>query len=175
VTLTEYGSGVRYRSILVPIDDSLHAQVALAHAAGLARRDGARLTLIHAIAPRDPVCLPGHYVIPRQLPETEEKAEELLQEAAATVPADFSVSTVIRRGPPAWEILRRVEAAEHDLVVMGSRGRGPARALLLGSVSRVVGKRCPVPVITIHAKSSRRKGAASRPAGERTTRPATTS
>jgi nucleotide-binding universal stress UspA family protein len=56
---------------------------------------------------------------------------------------------VVRSGPPAKAILERVEAARHDLVVMGSRDRGPARSLLLGSVGRAVLEHSPVPVLIV--------------------------
>jgi nucleotide-binding universal stress UspA family protein len=67
------------------------------------------------------------------------------------VPEGIPVCTIIRHGHAPDEIVRRIEAAEHDLVVMGSRGRGPLRSLLLGSVSRAVLHRSPVRVIVVHA------------------------
>jgi nucleotide-binding universal stress UspA family protein len=52
-------------------------------------------------------------------------------------------------GPPALALLRAAEDAE--LVVVGSRGRGGFRALLLGSVSQQVVTHAPCPVVVVRS------------------------
>jgi nucleotide-binding universal stress UspA family protein len=144
------GDGTVYRSILVPLDGSPHAAAALERAVALAQENCAWLTLLHVIEPPQLPPIGAAYVVGLVTPETEEQAEALLDSAAATVPEGIPVARVVRRGRAAEEILRRVEAAQHDIVVMGSRGRGPLRSLVLGSVSRAVHQHSPVPVVTVH-------------------------
>ena len=136
-----------FHSILVAVDGSRAAGQALEEAIDLARREGARLTLITVAAPpRVRISVPP-YVVPFVTEDVlVREAEEIVERAAALVPEDVPVSTVVRRGPAANAILERIEAGEHDLVVMGSRGLGATRALLLGSVSRAVLRHSPVPV-----------------------------
>jgi nucleotide-binding universal stress UspA family protein len=148
-----------YRSILVPLDDSPHAADALERAIELAQRDHAWLTLLHVIEPPHPPPVGAGYVGGLLSPESEEQAEALLGRAAARVPEGIPLHMVVRHGHAADEILRRIEAAGHDLVVMGSRGRGSIRSLLLGSVSRAVIHHSPVPVVTVHAEPAKRAAA----------------
>ena len=54
------------------------------------------------------------------------------------MPDDLSVTTRLLDGDPAREILRAAREGEHDVIVMGSRGRGRVTAALLGSVSNHV-------------------------------------
>ncbi len=155
-----------YRSILVAVDDSSHAAAALARAIEIAGRSGARLTLLHVIQPACAPVMGPAYVPPALLQtRTDEEAEALLERAAAAVPAHVPVHTVVRHGLAAQEIVRRVEAAGHDLVVMGSRGRGRIRSLLLGSVSRAVARRSPAPVLVVPADAERRPPPRSRGEG----------
>jgi nucleotide-binding universal stress UspA family protein len=56
------------------------------------------------------------------------------------------VSSRTAAGSPGPELLKRVEAACHDLIVMGSRGRGAVRSVVLGSVSHYVLNHARVPV-----------------------------
>jgi nucleotide-binding universal stress UspA family protein len=142
-----------FRSILVAVDGSRAAAHALEEAIELARAEGARLTLISvAEAPRwrfsgFPLAVP----FPNEAMLLRE-AEEIVERAEAQVPDDVPVSTVVRRGSVVHEIVKRIEAGEHDLVVVGSRGLGPAGSLLLGSVSRGVLSKSPVPVLVARAR-----------------------
>lgn len=140
-----------FRSILVAVDASRAATAALERAISLARDDHARLTLI-TVCTTPRWLLPSPYItlIPTQ-DELEHQARELVERAAALVPEDVSVSTVVRRGPVVESILERVRQGEHDLVVIGSRGRGTAGSLLLGSVSHAVAVHSPVPVLVVRA------------------------
>jgi nucleotide-binding universal stress UspA family protein len=148
-----------YHSILVPLDDSPHAAKALERAIALAQRDHAWLTLMHVIEPPHPPPVGAAYVIGLLSPESLEEAETLLGRAAARVPEGVPLNVLVGHGQAAVEVLRRIEAAGHDLVVMGSRGRGSIRSLLLGSVSRAVMHHSPVPVVTVHADPAKRAAA----------------
>jgi nucleotide-binding universal stress UspA family protein len=145
-----------FRSILVAVDGSGACRSALAEAVDLARSEGSRLTLISvAEVPRwrfsgFPLAVP----YPDEA-ELARQAERIVERAEALVPEGIPVSTVVRRGSAVKEILKRVEAGEHDLVVLGSRGLGPAGSLILGSVSRAVVARSPVPVLVARADGSR--------------------
>jgi nucleotide-binding universal stress UspA family protein len=64
------------------------------------------------------------------------------------------VTTVLTEEPIRTALIRQIEAGHHDLVVMGSRGRGAVRSALLGSVSHFVLHHSPVPVLIVHAERS---------------------
>jgi nucleotide-binding universal stress UspA family protein len=55
----------------------------------------------------------------------------------------------IAHGDPAEEILAVACAAPYDLIVMGSRGLGPLKGALLGSVSRKVIRDAPCGVVVV--------------------------
>ena len=150
-----------FRSILVAVDGSPASMKALTEAVGIARADGARLTLISvATLPRWPIPF-GPFAVPLWTDsELERQAEEILERAEELVPDDVRVSTFVGRGPAADAIVKRVECGQHDLVVMGSRGLGIIGAFVLGSVSRAVVAHCPVPVLV--ARMERSEAAAPR-------------
>jgi nucleotide-binding universal stress UspA family protein len=143
-----------FRNILVAVDGSAHGARALEEAIDLARSQGGHLTLI-TVATR-PMIWPAPLQAAVTDAELEETAQALIDEAAAKVPDDVSAATVVHVGRPADEIVRRAREHDHDLIVMGARGRGAATSLLLGSVSHGVLNQSPLAVLIVHANEGER-------------------
>ena len=55
----------------------------------------------------------------------------------------------VEEGDPAERILRHAEIDKANLIVMGSRGIGSLRGLLVGSVSQKVSQLAPCSCITV--------------------------
>lgn len=146
-----------FRNILVAVDGSADAEQALAQAIDLAQSENARLTLFSAVVVPPPVAYVGVSgdVTATLVHEAETDAEGTLRAAAEQVPDDVSVSTVLSSEPVRPALVHQITAGGHDLVVMGSRGRGALRSALLGSVSHYVLHHSPVPVLIVHAERDR--------------------
>jgi len=144
---------LRYRHVLVAFDGSPEAELALAHAVAMAQVYRAKLTVV-AVVPPPPLLAwqaPGGM---RGMHQSEQKElAQRLRAAADGVPDDLSVTTQLLDGDPAREILHHAREGNHDVIVMGSRGRGRVTAALLGSVSNRVMHDATVPVIVIHRPS----------------------
>jgi nucleotide-binding universal stress UspA family protein len=144
-----------FHNILVAVDGSLHADEALVQAIDLAMSEDARLTLITA-APETPASVytaPGEWV-GELMEQRRACAEAALRQARDRVPADLPVTTVLAEQAIRAALICQIKEGHHDLVVMGSRGRGAIRSSLLGSVSHYVLHHSPVPVLIVHAESS---------------------
>ena len=144
-----------FRRILVALDGSAHADKALAEAIDLAEATHGRLTLLAAVTEPSTWLLTGSFAVSANVEELKRKVEEeyerMLRAAAETVPQDIPCQTVVTHGPAARAIVDLVNDGQHDLVVMGSRGRGGVGSLMLGSVSHRVLHESPVPVLVVHA------------------------
>src|SRR5882724_11231666 len=124
-----------YRNILVAVDGSRDAKRALSQAVALARDQNALLTLITVVPPTSGMAMASAAV---QSLGAEDAFNDVLREAAASIPDDVGVTTVLAEGHPAQRIIDRAIAGDHDLIVMGSRGLGRIAGALLGSVSHRV-------------------------------------
>ena len=124
-----------YRNILVALDASEIAAQALAEAAELALALNSRLTII-SVAPDLPSAAYRAGIDVKALEaEVLAEVEALMREAVDSLPEGLPVTTVVRRGNPGAEIVGQIERGDHDLVVMGSRGRGRVTSSLFGSVA----------------------------------------
>jgi len=141
-----------FHNILVAVDGSRNADQALTHAIDLAESEHTRLTLMTAVAevPANAYLVAGEAAT-SLVKATHADAEAILRRARDRIPADLPVTTILTSEPIRTALLRRIGDGHHDLVVMGSRGRGALRSALLGSVSHYVLHHSAVPVLIVHA------------------------
>ena len=143
----------RYPRILVALDETPAAAFALRHAVPYAVDQHSQLTLL-TVVPPPPRMVAAAGVSPQHMAEEmERQADHHLRQVTATLPREISVTTLLRHGDPAEEILAVVRSQPVDLVCMGARGRGRISGALLGSVSSAVLHHSPVPVVVLHAPS----------------------
>jgi nucleotide-binding universal stress UspA family protein len=144
------------RSLLIATDFSSHSERALELGIDLALQLGARVRLLHAydlpltaVRPYT-VTMPDPYIEACHAAAAEKLAEALEQVRAAGVEADSRLSEV----PAAGAIVAEAEASGCDLIVMGTRGNGGIKHMLLGSVAERTLRAAPCPVLTVAADRS---------------------
>jgi nucleotide-binding universal stress UspA family protein len=140
----------RYPRILVAIDETPAAAFALRHVVPYAVDQHSQLTLLTVVPDPPSVVAVAGLSPQRMAEEMEREADRHLRQVTATLPQKLSVTTILRHGDPAEEILALVRAQPVDLICMGARGRGRVSGALLGSVSSAVLHHSPVPVVVLH-------------------------
>jgi nucleotide-binding universal stress UspA family protein len=83
-----------------------------------------------------------------------EWAGETLRKDAGTLAAAAEITTEVRDGDPAREIIAAAGEVGADLVALGATGATGLAGLLLGSVARNVAKHCARPVLLARAPRS---------------------
>jgi nucleotide-binding universal stress UspA family protein len=135
-------------TIAVGHDGSAESDAALATACALAARFRASLRVIRVFDP-SAVAAPlvaginaGPYLV-----ELERDRREELERVVAGLADDVHGEAVFLTGSPGRELVGHSQSA--DLMVVGSRGYGPARAVLLGGVSHVLVRDAACPVLVL--------------------------
>src|ERR1700727_336992 len=146
-----------YHNILAAIDGSADSDQAVSQAIDLADSEHARLTFFSSVSTPPPVAYSGMAgdVVTELIKDAETETEQILRAALEQVPDGVSVSTILSKEPARPAVLRALEQGRYDLLVMGSRGRGAVRSVVLGSVSPYVLHHSPVPVLIVHADPER--------------------
>jgi nucleotide-binding universal stress UspA family protein len=142
---------LRITNITCPIDFSDISRRALDHAALLARWYEAELHVIHVMP-----LMPTVFGFPSPAMDgaiepahTDAIVKELTKcvgSAATIVPR---TQLAVRSGSAAAEILRYVDEAKSDLLVVGTHGRTGFERVVLGSVTEKVLRKAPCPVLTV--------------------------
>lgn len=83
-------------------------------------------------------------------------AQEIVREARAR---GTEATFLVWEGDPGEVILNAAAAEDVDLIVVGSRGRGPVGRLLLGSVSDHIVRHADRPVVVVRGESESRRRA----------------
>jgi nucleotide-binding universal stress UspA family protein len=134
--------------IVVGVDASDGAVRATRWAASEAVMRGATLQLVHAFPTPELVALPSIVTLPSD-DELRDAAQQVIDDTIAEAGGvgDVEVTRTVHAGGAA-SVLCEV-AAGADLLVVGARGLGGFRGLLLGSVTHQVVAHSPCPVVVV--------------------------
>ena len=157
-----------FRHVMVPYDGSDHAKNALNYAKDLVAGDAdAKLSVVHAVPSSfmgvDRMGTDGALdgvpygmldyeeyqgVVKRVLDEAQKRVAEDLGDALADL-GDRAQVEAVAGASPADALSRYAEEHDCDLIVMGSRGFGTFRSMLVGSVSHYVLQQAHCPVLIV--------------------------
>ena len=146
--------GNTYKHILVPLDGSELAEIALDEAMGLAEACGAEVTLLHA------VLNPAEHVInldtdhpihlDQQWASQKAPAQDYLNNVRRRINRDgVTINTIVELGSAAETIMDYAREKSIDLIVMATRGRSGLQRFVLGSVTGRVMRHASMSVLVV--------------------------
>ena len=142
-----------FKHILVPVDGSKTAELAVGKAIGLAQAFGSRVTVIFVI---DPYPFTGvgtdfAYGQAEYLSAATAEANAAVKAAKeAFAGASVTVEASVVESHTAWRgIVEAGDSLQADLIVMGSHGRSGLEKLVLGSVAQAVLSHTRLPVLVV--------------------------
>lgn len=150
-----------FQKILVPLDGSEPSSKALEYGIDVAKRFGSEIILLHIYSRGVPFVTPEAGALPTPTVASAEITVEVIEaakrmgnkilaEAKHTVEKQkIPVKTVLEEGDVVHEIVRTAKEEKIDLIVMGARGVGRIKELLLGSVSHGVCRKAPCSVMIV--------------------------
>ena len=146
---------MQFRHILAPTDFSEYSKKAVGSALELARKFGAKLTILHVVElPPYPV---EGYVPPAVnatfLDDLERQAtQDLAQLVPEAESSNVEVVRLVAVGSPYRKIIDTAEAEQVDLIVMATAGRSGFSRLIMGSIAERVVRTATCPVLTIRPR-----------------------
>ena len=144
---------VMFEKIVVAIDGSEASAHALNTACDLAGKYNSEVYLVHSPQVETTGIAVGSGAV-EIAPTSEEiaKAGKKVIDQALTQTGELGctpANCIVANGDPAREILKAVDAVDADLVVMGRRGLGRVKSLLMGSVSQEVSHNAQCTCMTV--------------------------
>jgi nucleotide-binding universal stress UspA family protein len=150
-------AGEVFTKILVAYDRSPHARAALGHAVDIARTQQAELTVLTSYSTG--LAWPGvglgglDQTLYDQIVEAARaEGQAAIDDAVQQLPEGMMAATRLVHAPAAEAILAEAGQGGYDLIVVGSRGRGDAGSMFLGSVSHRVVHSCHLPVLVVTSR-----------------------
>jgi nucleotide-binding universal stress UspA family protein len=138
-----------FKKIVWATDGSEAADQALDVATRMASESGGELLAVHCVEMTLPGKASGRYPVFADEQEMEQKiARQVKAVAAHGVPAQMEI-TRTDAGHAAHAIASVVREQHGEVIVVGTRGRGPIAGLLLGSVTQRLLHTAPCPVLAI--------------------------
>jgi len=137
-----------FECIVFATDGSEHAQKARDYARNLADLHKARIFVVHAYSSLSDLL--GFKDYSEIATHRIANGKKILDEAAADFSAHgLTVETELLEGPTVEAILHVAEIRKAGLIILGARGLGTLKGLLLGSVSHKVLQHAPCPVLIV--------------------------
>ncbi len=151
-TIREEAAPSWVRHVVVPADSSPASLQGLALAADVARRTGARVTVVHVRHVPAGTNLSG--AVRGPIEETLNEIEAEVGAAAAEVldGAGVSWDLVVRSGSPGEQVLEALKEVGGDLVIIGSKRHSSVHNVLLGSTTAYLAAHSPVPVLVARSE-----------------------
>jgi universal stress protein A len=154
-----------FKKVLCPTDFSQHSYEALKVANELALKFGARLYLLHVIAPVPIITAtgtpmtagigPSEFNVPFYQQELKTSAVRKLRELVKRrIPKKLKVQSIVVHGNAADEIVRTAKKEKIGLIVIATHGETGFRHFIFGSVAEKVVRLAPCPVLTIRSRGS---------------------
>jgi nucleotide-binding universal stress UspA family protein len=159
---TATAASLRLQRILVPLDFSGPSVEALRFALPLARQSGARIDLLHVVAP---------FVVPLEASDFHGKWDQyqarqerqalarLRRLAAVKLDRPLRGDVLVREGSPAAVITAMAHERDSDLLVLSTQGITGLKRFLLGSTVEAVVRRAPCPALTVRPRGTMLGGA----------------
>jgi len=142
------------KTILHPTDFSPESSYALELACALARGQGARVIVLHAVPSPAPVVgadiadLARAETAQRELKSYEEEMLAKLRGIRSPDPK-VRIEHLLKEGEVAATILQAADDLSCDLIVMGTHGRSRIYQFMMGSVAAAVSRQAHCPVATV--------------------------
>jgi nucleotide-binding universal stress UspA family protein len=125
--------------ILVPVDGSKDSLRALDHGIYLAKKTDASITLMHVMENPPTVYLESQKVLNDLLANFRTESQNILDKCKQIASRnDVKVETVIGQGDAASQIVGYAHDGNFDTIILGRRGLGTFKAIVLGSTSNKV-------------------------------------
>ena len=135
------------KNILVPVDGSASSDRAVAQAISIAHLCHSKLYFLY-VANINQLAI-NAALSDAILTAVKKAGDVILERAANMVPSDIDFKIFSQTGAPAVTILDFENQIHADLIVMGSRGLGIVKGVLLGSISQYVVEQAACPVLVV--------------------------
>ncbi|MFB6075402.1 MAG: universal stress protein [Haloarculaceae archaeon] len=137
-------------TVVIATDGSASAERAVRAGADLAERFGAAVHALYVVDRGEVAASPTDVREDFERALTTEGGRAL---SDAIELADGDLTTAVREGDPASEIVAYAREQDADVIATGTRGRHGEHRFLLGSVADAVVRRAEMPVLTVRQLS----------------------
>jgi nucleotide-binding universal stress UspA family protein len=136
--------------MLVPVDGSENSYRALDAALFLSEKLGSDITVLHVMEEVPITHIESQKLLRELLENYKKENEEILSKCSEIArKKGLTINTILLQGNPASIILDFSKKEKYDIVIMGSRGMGKFKELILGSVSTKIVHHSPCGVLLI--------------------------
>jgi nucleotide-binding universal stress UspA family protein len=136
--------------VLVPVDGSDNSYRALDAALLLSEKLGSSITVVNVMEQVPITHIESEKLLSELLEAYKKENQEILSKCSnIATEKGLSIKTLLLQGNPASVILDYSKKEKFDLVIMGSRGMGKFKQLILGSVSSKIVHHSPCAILLI--------------------------
>jgi len=139
-----------FTNVLVPVDGSDNSYRALDAALLLSEKLGSSITVVNVMEQVPITHIESEKLLSELLEAYKKENQEILSKCSnIATEKGLSIKTLLLQGNPASVILDYSKKEKFDLVIVGSRGMGKFKQLILGSVSSKIVHHSPCAILLI--------------------------